>query len=70
MPKEPHACSEDKLLPLFFPNKASIHLAHGMLDRLTFLSTSSLVSHPTKPTPYYPPMHADFCQPSCCAYSL
>jgi hypothetical protein len=42
----------------FFPNTASVHLAHDVFSRMIYMSTSPMVNHPTKPTPFYPPMHA------------
>jgi hypothetical protein len=44
--------------------------AFDVFDRMTFMSTSPLVSPPAKPTPLLP---SDAClcrQPSCCACSL
>jgi hypothetical protein len=45
-------------------------VAFDVFDRMTFMSTSPLVSPPAKPTPFLP---SDACmcrQPSCCACSL
>jgi hypothetical protein len=49
----------------FFPSTTFVHLAQDVFDRMTYLSTSLLVSHPTKPTTFYPPMHA--CVAGLCA---
>jgi hypothetical protein len=51
--------------PSFFPSTSSVHLTRDVFDRMTYLSTSPLVSHPTKPTPFYPLMHA--CVAGLCA---
>jgi hypothetical protein len=51
--------------PSFFPSTTSVHLARDVFDRMTYLSTSPLVSLLTKPTPIYPPMHA--CVAGLCA---
>jgi hypothetical protein len=50
--------SNDAHTIIMFPLHPSVHLAHDVFGIMTFMSTSPLVSHPTKPTSFYPPMHA------------